>query len=77
MTGGHENVLINEQGLSVPEFQRFRQYYFSFDIDLTEIPCKNKILKKVLTTLNFIKFPFPALEFSRGKVFMNWTGYGF
>ncbi len=77
MTGGHENVSVNEQGLTVPEFQRFRQYYLSFDIDLTQIPCRNKILKKVLTTLNFIKFPFPAVEFSRGKVFMNWTSYGY
>lgn len=76
MTGGHENVLVNEQGNLVPEFQRFRQYYLSFDIDLRQIPCRNKVLKKVLTTLNFIKFPFPALEFSRGKVFMNWTSYG-
>jgi len=76
MTGGHENVLINEQGQIVPEFQRFRQFYLSFDIDLRQIPCKNKVLKKVLNTLNFIKFPFPALEFSRGKVFMNWTSYG-
>lgn len=76
MTGGHENVLVNEQGNLVPEFQRYRQYYFSFDIDLRQIPCKNKVLKKVFNTLNFIKFPFPALEFSRGKVFMNWTSYG-
>jgi uncharacterized protein YfiM (DUF2279 family) len=76
MTGGHENVSINEQGLAVPDFQRFRQYYLSFDIDLRQIPCKNKALKKVLSTLNVLKFPFPALELSRGKVFMNWTSYG-
>ncbi len=76
MTGGHENVSINEQGNLVPDFQRFRQFYLSFDIDLRQIPCKNKTLKKVLSTLNILKFPFPALEFSRGKVFMNWTSYG-
>jgi uncharacterized protein YfiM (DUF2279 family) len=76
MTGGHENVSINEQGLAVPDFQRFRQYYLSFDIDLRQIPCKNRVLKKVLSTLNVLKFPFPALELSRGKVFMNWTSYG-
>lgn len=76
MIGGHDNPNINEQGNSIPEFQRYRQYYFSLDLDLTKIRVSNPILRAVLNTLNIFKFPFPALEFSRGKVFMNWTSYG-
>lgn len=75
MTGGHENPSVNEQGITIPEFERYRQYYLSLDLDLRKIPTQNKFLRKALNTLNILKFPFPAIEFSRGKVFMNWTSY--
>ena len=78
MTGGENNVLINEQGRTVPEFQRFRQFYISMDYDWTKLPAferGNKFVKIALRGLNIFKFPFPGVEFSRGKVFMNWTGY--
>jgi uncharacterized protein YfiM (DUF2279 family) len=79
MTGGTENVFINEQGISVPEFQRFRQWYISLDYDWTKLPAYkngNRFFKGLCNGLNIFKFPLPALEFSRGKVFMNWTSYG-
>jgi Predicted periplasmic lipoprotein (DUF2279) len=47
---------------------RYRQYFLSFDIDLTKIKTKNKFLKSLLGTLNFIKIPAPTLEYnSQGK----------
>ena len=79
MTGGSDNVLINEQGITVPEFQRFRQWYISLDYDWTKLPAYkngNRFFKGLCNGLNIFKFPFPALELSRGKVFMNWTSYG-
>lgn len=76
MTGGHENPLVNEQGMAIPEFQRYSQYYISLDFDFSKLYVRNKFLKGVLTVLNIFKFPFPAVELSRGKVFMNWTSYG-
>lgn len=76
MTGGHENPLVNEQGIPIPEFERYRQYYLSLDFDFSKLTVKNRVLKGILNTLNIFKFPFPALEFARGKVFMNWTSYG-
>jgi hypothetical protein len=59
MTGALENPV----GIS-PPFERYTQLYFSLDLDLSRIPCKRKWIKTVLSTLNIVKFPFPALEFN-------------
>lgn len=64
MTGGFNNISEN-----VPVFERYRQYYFSFDVDLSRIPMKRGFAKSFLSTINFIKIPFPAVEFnSKGNV---------
>ena len=44
---------------------RFRQWYFSFDVDLTKISVKHPVLKTVFGTFGFLKFPAPALEYSK------------
>ena len=63
MLGGFENPKeIN--GAPLPEFDRYRQYYLSIDIDLTRIPTKSKFLRGVFNVLSFIKVPMPTLEFS-------------
>lgn len=47
---------------------RYRQYFLSFDIDLSKIKTKNKFLKSVLGAFNFVKIPAPTLEYnSQGK----------
>jgi Predicted periplasmic lipoprotein (DUF2279) len=47
---------------------RYRQYFLSFDIDLSKIKTKNRFLRSVLGALNFIKIPSPTLELnSQGK----------
>ena len=59
MTGGNTN---NTQGM--PETTRYRQYYLSMDIDLTRIKTRSKVLKGIFSVVNFIKVPFPALEYN-------------
>lgn len=48
--------------------QSHREFLFSLDIDLTEIQVKSKLLKGILEALNTLKFPFPALIYSNGKL---------
>lgn len=45
-------------------FKQHRQYYLSLDIDLSEVKTKFAFLNTVLHTINFIKFPFPSIEYS-------------
>lgn len=63
MLGGFGNP-TEVDGKTVPDFDRYRQYYLSLDVDLTRIPVKNQFLKTLFNTISFIKFPFPALGFS-------------
>jgi uncharacterized protein YfiM (DUF2279 family) len=41
-----------------------RQYYLSFDVDLTRIKTNSSILKTIFSTLNVIKLPLPTIEFN-------------
>lgn len=51
-----------------PEKQRTRQFYFSFDVDLTKIPTKNHTLKTVFSIFNTLKIPAPTFEINgRGE----------
>ena len=61
MTGGKYNTSLYD-GKVIPDFKRTRQFYISPDIDLARIPIKNKTLKLLFKTLNFIKIPAPAIE---------------
>lgn len=50
-------------------YPRTRQFYLSFDIDLTRLPLRNRFLRLLAGTLNIIKIPAPALELTnRGDV---------
>jgi hypothetical protein len=46
-------------------FDPFRQYYLSVDFDLTAIRTRSKAVKTLIFFANMIKFPAPAIEFSR------------
>lgn len=72
MLGGHENnfVVTNSQG-QVLKFERERRFYLSLDVDLTRIRTRSKLLKRVFSVVNILKFPAPALQLSQGK----WRGY--
>lgn len=49
---------------TLPFFKRYNQIYISPDIDFTKIKTKNKTLKFLFKTINFIKFPLPTIEFN-------------
>ena len=64
MTGGHHNVNINDLGDPVPAFDRHRQFFLSLDMDLTKIKTRSDFLRTMFRGINFIKIPFPALEYN-------------
>ena len=68
----YNNVAIEDESGNVTSFNRYRQGYFSLDVDLTRIKTKSKILKCILSSLNIIKIPFPNLELSEGKMKFNY-----
>nr|WP_284698375.1 DUF2279 domain-containing protein [Algibacter sp.] len=50
--------------------QRYRQYYLSFDLNLSKISTNSKFLRSIFDVFNMIKIPFPTLEFNKkGAVF--------
>ena len=50
-------------------YPRTRQWFLSFDVDLTRIPVKNRALRTLLSAVNILKIPAPALEWTdRGNV---------
>ena len=60
MTGANQNT----ENKGIPEFTRYRKFYLSLDVDLTKIRTRSKTLRSVFVVLNFIKIPFPALEYN-------------
>ena len=48
--------------------REFRQYYLSFDVDLSMIKTGIGTIDWLLSTLNFIHLPTPAIEFSKKGV---------
>lgn len=41
-----------------------RQYYFSFDVDLTKIKTNSHVLKTMFSVLNVVKVPLPTIEYN-------------
>lgn len=75
--GGFENTWTDEAGntfiLPEAQYPRYRQWYLAPDVDFSRIPTRRPWLKVVLTTLNFIKAPAPALELNgRGRLKFHW-----
>ncbi|MFH1936057.1 MAG: DUF2279 domain-containing protein, partial [Bacteroidota bacterium] len=61
---GAEGLGVNNQ-----EFDRYRKFFLSLDVDLTRIPTRSKALKGIFTILNLVKIPFPALEYNtKGEI---------
>ena len=62
-----EDALVNT--IFLPEDKRVRQFYFSFDADLTKIETKSHVLKTIFSIFNTIKIPAPTFEYrADGKV---------
>lgn len=67
MCGANNNDNVTFE--TFPPIQnRFRQYYFSLDADLTMIKTKSKVLKGIFKAFNCIKIPFPTLQFEKQKL---------
>ena len=48
-------------------YDRYRQFYLSFDVNLNNIKTRSSVLKSVFSVLNVVKVPFPTLEFSKNR----------
>ncbi len=64
-----ENLYADNNINSVNNFHATREFFFSFDADLTKIEWPRKWMKKIASVINFIKIPSPTLGIrSDGKV---------
>ncbi len=52
----------NENSPLFPKGTTFRQFYVSFDADLTKIKTNSHLLKTIFSVVNIIKIPSPTLE---------------
>lgn len=66
MTTGND-AFINT--IFLPTDERYRQFYFSLDADLTKIETNSHILKTVFSVFNTIKIPAPTFEISTSQGF--------
>lgn len=71
MLGGKDNPYTNRQGDILPFFKRYRKFLLSLDVDFSKIQTRKKWIKTLFNTINFIKIPFPTIEYSQGKIFMH------
>lgn len=67
----YNNIVVMDENGNTKDFDRYRQYYFSLDVDLTRIKTRSKFLKSVFSCINIIKIPFPNMELSEGKLKFN------
>lgn len=56
-------------------FNARRQVYLSLDIDCSSLAPRHPKINKVLSHLNFIKIPFPSIEFSSDKTRFHWISF--
>jgi uncharacterized protein YfiM (DUF2279 family) len=72
---GAEGMITGNEGLVntvfLPERERYRQIYLSFDVDLTKIKTKSNLIKTLFLVFNTIKIPAPAIEI-KGSGGIKW-----
>jgi uncharacterized protein YfiM (DUF2279 family) len=72
---GAEGMITGNEGLVntvfLPESERYRQIYLSFDVDLTKIKTKSNLIKTLFLVFNTIKIPAPAIEI-KGSGGIKW-----
>lgn len=61
----------NSASLLAPKIERYRQFYLSFDVDLTKIQTKSHFLKTIFSVLNTLKIPAPSIEYSPNEGFKS------
>jgi len=68
MLGAENNPAFDPNGNPLPQLERYRQFYFSLDFDLTRIRTKSRLLRGLFKSIAIVKLPFPALEFNQNGV---------
>jgi len=72
---GAENMLTATKNDQIND-ERYRQFFFSFDIDFQRIKTNKQWLKTIFSLLNVVKIPFPTVEFStKNDVKWHWIYY--
>jgi hypothetical protein len=66
--GAHDMIRARDAQNRAMGLDPYRQFYFSFDADLTKIKTNNCLLKGIFSAFRFVKIPFPMLEFSKSGV---------
>ncbi len=75
MFGARSNIAVDKTGTVVfdrSDITRYRQWYLAPDIDLTKIKTNKKSLKIIFFVLSTLKFPTPALEYSKSGFKGHW-----
>jgi len=65
MIGASSNPTYDDDGNELPDFPRYRQWYLTFDVDLTKIKTRRHGLKFLFNALNLLKIPFPTIEYNK------------
>lgn len=76
--GARSNIAKDDFGniiFDASAIKRRRQWYLAPDVDLTKIKTNKKGVKIALHILNIFKFPTPSLEYSAGKMRVNWIHF--
>lgn len=68
LLGGSENPQFNIDGVPLPRIKAERQFLFSLDVDLYKIETRKTWLNALIRSFGYVKFPFPAIELSNGKL---------
>jgi len=64
MIGAVKNP-VEIHGKPIPYYKRYRQYYFSLDVDFKHFNSANPPQNVLLALPQILKFPFPAIEFTK------------
>jgi hypothetical protein len=67
MTGANENPK-EKNGITLPEFKRYRQFFLAPDADLYRIRSNEPLVNNITYLARFIKMPAPALELSQKQL---------
>ena len=70
MVGANSNPEFDNDGNAIPYFPRYRQWYLTFDVDLTKIKTRKHGLKFLFNALNLLKIPFPTIEYNKEQGFV-------
>jgi len=77
LLGAEQNRWRDKNGnifsLTQAQMPRYSQFLLSLDIDWERIPTRRRWLKMVFKGLNYVKIPFPAIEFNTlGQTKAHW-----